>query len=170
MSTSKSTNVLLPLGPRIITAYSEKLHPTVDCPVSEGKTKQEFRDECDINVLMKRYQETGSLEHVQRREALYADVSSTDFQTAMDILADANTAFNELPSHIRDRFNNDPKQMLAFVEDDANLEEAAQLGLLSAERVSALAEQAKADKALEEAKQAAYDAAQAAKPPIPPAA
>lgn len=121
-----------------LTAYGPHLRCQLLIPEGEGRTKQQFKDECDINVIMKRYQNTGVLENVRdARNARFADVTSYDFQNAMDILADARTAFEELPASIRDRFNNDPAELLDFVHDKDNQEEAADLGLLTTEATAA---------------------------------
>ena len=116
-----------------ITAYGPKRRISLSFPATEGRTKQSFKDECDINTIMRRYAQTGVLEHTRREQPRYDDVTGYDYQRAMDIVADARTAFAELPAAIRDRFNNDPGELLDFVQDEENLDEAAELGLVSAE-------------------------------------
>lgn len=97
-------------------------------------TRQEFKDECDINVLMSRYQSTGELPHLNTGSAQFLDVSaSLQFQESMNFIADAQSMFNELPSAIRDRFYNDPLQFLDFCSNDSNRVELAQMGLLTPE-------------------------------------
>jgi phage internal scaffolding protein len=97
-------------------------------------TRQEFKDECDINVLMKRYQSTGELPHLNTSTPQFLDVSSSlVFQESMNYIADAQSMFNELPSAIRDRFYNDPAQFLDFCSNDKNRLELAEMGLLSPE-------------------------------------
>lgn len=96
-----------------------------------GRTKQSFKAECDINQILARYLKTGVLEHLQKHEARYGDVTGIEYQSAMQLVAGAQTMFNELPSRIRDRFNNDPSEFLAFVSDKNNIEEARELGLAS---------------------------------------
>lgn len=125
-----------------ITAYGPKLRVQLKFPEGEGRTKRSFKDECDINVIMRRYAQTGVIEHVSRREPVYADVTGHDYQTAMDVLANARTAFAELPARIRDRFDNDPQKMLEFVHNDDNLAEARELGLLSPEAVKRMDDEA----------------------------
>ena len=100
-------------------------------PQGESKTKQSFKDECDINRIMARYQATGLLDFTQKREARYADVSGLDYQEAANLVAGAQSMFNDLPSTLRERFSNDPAQLLAFLDDQANLQEAIALGLVN---------------------------------------
>lgn len=94
-------------------------------------TKQSFKDECDINVIMKRYATTGVLPGMERMgQARYMDCSSVDYQEAMLMVADARAQFANLPARVRDRFGNDPRRMMEFLEDERNVEEARELGLV----------------------------------------
>lgn len=98
-----------------------------------GRTHQEFRDECDINVLMRRYIKHGVLPE-GRSVGTYGDFSEVgDYLEAQQILANATEQFASLPSTIRERFRNDPGEMLRFVADRGNLDEARKLGLLKDE-------------------------------------
>jgi len=101
----------------------------------ESRTKQSFKDECDINVIMRRYQQTGILDHVRDAVPQYLDATAIEFQAAMDIVAQAQTIFEELPSAIRARFENDPAQLLEFVHDPANAVEAVAMGFLDPAKV-----------------------------------
>ena len=93
-------------------------------------TKQSFKDECDINILMASYKATGVLNHLAQGLPSFGDFSSsvTYHEASMAIL-DAQAAFDQLPSEIRTKMNNDPHQLLQFLEDPANREEATQMGL-----------------------------------------
>lgn len=93
--------------------------------------KRAFKDECDINNIMARYQKTGLLEHVQTHQGRYGDFSDLpDYQTALNTVIQAEEAFGSLPSSIRKRFGNDPSEFLAFVQDAENREEMQRLGLI----------------------------------------
>lgn len=122
---TKSTLSTLPF----ITAYGQKRKISTSTP-GPSRTKQSFKNECDINVIMSRYQRTGTFDFVNRLPPQYADVTGHDYQQAMDLVANARSAFEDLPSRIRSRFENDPAQLLDFVHDDANHQEALELGLL----------------------------------------
>lgn len=88
-------------------------------------------DECDINILMAKYQKTGMLDHIVRYKGQYADVTNQeDYQSAIHTIMDANDMFESLPARVRDRFHNSPGEFLAFVEDPSNRDEMAELGLL----------------------------------------
>ena len=93
-------------------------------------TQQQFREQCDINNIIKNYTQTGELP-LSKKVGQFLDVSHVqDYQTALNTVIEAQSAFDNLPSKIRSRFENDPNQLLAFIEDDANYAEAQTLGLL----------------------------------------
>jgi len=108
----------------------------VDCSGDEPMTKQSFKDECDINVLMRRYETTGLLP-VGVGVAKYEDFSEVgDFMQAQATLERARAQFASLPARVRDRFRNSASEFLGFVSNPSNYEEALSLGLLSSEAVS----------------------------------
>lgn len=94
-------------------------------------TQQQYRDECDINHLMDRYMKTGELP-VHRKTGYFIDVSETpeSYHAAMDLVLQADDAFNLLPAQTRARFQNDPAQLLGFLNDPKNKDEAQKLGLI----------------------------------------
>lgn len=97
-------------------------------------TKQSFKDECDVNNIMKKFEKTGLLTHTTKYQGKYADFTKvTDYQSALNTVIEANDAFDSLPSKLRARFANDPAEFLAFVENPNNREEAKKLGLLKPE-------------------------------------
>lgn len=95
-----------------------------------GRTKQSFKDECDINNIMRKYQKTGLVEAVNKHQARYGDVPAMDFREAVENLRLADEMFMDMPSNVRKRFDNDPGEFLAFVQDPANRDEAIELGLI----------------------------------------
>lgn len=113
--------------------WSDPVYPGIEFDPEEGQTKQSFKDECDINNIMKRYNATGAITHLNMRTPEYGDFSSPlDFQSALNTVMEGEAMFADLPSYLRDRFGNDPKQLLEFLADDANREEAIKLGIVQA--------------------------------------
>jgi len=95
-----------------------------------SKTQQNFKAECDINTILKKYRKTGLLEHVNQYAGKYEDLSEpTDYQTALNIVISAQASFDSLPSYIRKKFDNDPAQFLDFVNNPDNLDEMQKMGL-----------------------------------------
>lgn len=96
-------------------------------------TKQEFREECDINTIMSKYLAVGVFPP-NVKVASYGDFSeATDFQESLHIIQRGRDQFAGLPSKVRERFKNDPVEFLKFVHNKDNLKEAASLGLLTEE-------------------------------------
>jgi phage internal scaffolding protein len=98
---------------------------------AKGRTKQSFKAQCDINSIVAKYNATGAFSHLTSKRGMYADVSAVpDYRSALDIVAKADAAFNGLSSKVRERFNNDPDRMVAFLRDPSNVDEGVKLGLL----------------------------------------
>ncbi|WNK14877.1 MAG: internal scaffolding protein [Microvirus sp.] len=146
--TNTNTNTNTNSHPQFISAYGPKLKIQLHFPAHEGRTKQDFASECDINVIMARYKKTGLLDFVNKNAPRYGDITGVDFQEAHALITTGKTMFAELPSNIRDRFENDPAQFLEFTSNSDNLQEMASLGLLSpqgAAKASALMAEAQLD-------------------------
>ncbi len=92
-------------------------------------TEQHHKDTCDINKIMGRYRKTGTLDHLNKHGPMYGEIPSLGLQEATEIVKKADEMFNDLPSHIRNKFDNKPGEFLDFVQDPANLEEMRELGL-----------------------------------------
>jgi len=103
------------------------------CPTLEDRTQQQYRDECNINFLMKRYEKTGILPQGRDAPLQYADVSAMDFTESMNRVAVVRGVFSQLDARTRARFENNPEHMLEFLADPGNAAEAVKLGLLKAE-------------------------------------
>lgn len=115
--------------PVFATAYGPHIVSGLIFDVSEMRTDQSFKDECDINKLLARYQETG-LEVASRMDpARYMDTTGYEFQSAMNIIANANEMFMELPSEVRLTFKNDPGMFLDYVQNPDHLPQLRKWGL-----------------------------------------
>lgn len=100
--------------------------------------QQHFKDECDVNNILRKYESTGLVTHVANGTPSYGDFSSVlEFQQAQNILIEAQERFDALPASLRKRFDNDPAVMLSFIEDPNNREEAEELGLVNRQSVEA---------------------------------
>lgn len=99
----------------------------------EHLTQQQFREDCDLNVIVKRFGlEKAPIPTDAFDPNHYGDLSNVpDLRTLLDIANDAKNSFMELPPKLRSRFNNDPAQLWAFVTDPDNADESVRLGLLT---------------------------------------
>lgn len=95
-------------------------------------TKQEFTDNADINIVMKRFGiDDGALLPQAADPRYYGDFTdATDLRESLDRTTNALERFNQLPAEIRRRFDHSPVELHRFIMDPANAEEAITLGLL----------------------------------------
>lgn len=121
-------------------------------PVGVEPAQQQFKDDCDINSIMRRFQKTGAIDHVAKHQPQYGVWAPGDLHQALNIVAQAESMFADLPSSLRRRFNGDPSELLAFVQDPNNADEAAELGLalsdVAAAEAAVLAEERRAAEAV----------------------
>lgn len=97
---------------------------------AQGRTHQEFKDECDVNLIIPKYDRTGLLTHLNEAIAQYGDYSEVnEFQESMNLVISATENFMQIPSNIRQMFNNDPGQFFEFATNPANNEKMIELGL-----------------------------------------
>ena len=86
----------------------------------DGRTKQSFRDETDINQILKRAQKSGTISHLNKYEARYGDFSNFDFFEAQLKLAQGAEIFDALPVEIRSEFNQSSAEFFDYVNNPAN--------------------------------------------------
>lgn len=93
------------------------------------KTDQTQKEQCDVKNIMKKYGNKLS-NVIPPSKGIYADISELPtYQQSLHIIRDAQNSFMSLPSHVRKKFDNDPGQMMSFLADSKNDEEARKLGL-----------------------------------------
>lgn len=91
--------------------------------------QQQFRDETDINTIVRNFGLTGQLPQQGAYPASGDFEIVTDYHTALNAVRLADEAFMALPPDIRSRFLNDPQKLMEFVADDRNHEAARAMGL-----------------------------------------
>lgn len=89
----------------------------------DGRTKQAFKDQCDINKILRKAQKTGTISHLAKYQAQYGDFSDIeDLLTAQERLKAGQAIFDELPAEVKREFGNDTGRFYRFVNDPANAE------------------------------------------------
>lgn len=97
------------------------------------KTVQSEKDNCDINVILRRFRVTGQMPPGSTRVPSYGDYDAAgDFQSAMNVIREAQEQFAALPSGVRARFGNDPQMFLEFCSKPENVDEMLKMGLATA--------------------------------------
>lgn len=103
----------------------------LDFGEEKTRTKQSFADECNINKIMKQYERTGLITHENSMHPVYGDFSNVDdYQTSMNKVIAAQDDFDNLSARVRKRFGHDPAELIEFMADEKNLDEAISLGLV----------------------------------------
>ena len=97
---------------------------------TETRTQQQFKDECDINKLMAKFGVTGEIPQNIRPPMQEEYEGIFDFQSAMNVIREAQEAFMQMPSGVRARFQNNPAVFTDYFQDPENRLEAEKLGLV----------------------------------------
>lgn len=127
----------------------ERIKVVVDCSEDTPITKQEFRDEVNINNIMDKARR-GHAPTFTDRIPQYADVTGVpSFQEANRMIKDAERLFLALPLKLRQRFNNDPGEYLDFMADPERAEEARELGLIPPEEPEPIKSQPEPDEGVQ---------------------
>lgn len=93
----------------------------------DGRTKQSFKDDTDINKLLHRAQKAGTMSHLEKFEPVYGDFADFDFFDATLQLTRGREVFDALPSEIRKEFNQSPAEFFAFVNDPAKVDDLGKI-------------------------------------------
>lgn len=97
-------------------------------------TVQSEKDNCDINVIMSRYATCGTPlpYRTDGVQPVYADVSELgDYMENFQRCKQAEEMFNNLPSALRKELDNNPANLLSFIQDEKNKERCYEYGLLN---------------------------------------
>lgn len=95
-------------------------------------TKQSFKDQVNINTIVAKHRRTGMFEHLNEKTPFYGDVSHIeDYKSCLEIVIKAKTLFAGMSADIRERFKNDPNEMISFLNDKSNLKEAEELQMIT---------------------------------------
>lgn len=97
--------------------------------------QQQFKDECDINNILRQFNVTGLLPQAPLSPR-YGDFTGiTDYHSALNAVIAAEDGFMALPADLRARFQNDPEQLIEFLDQPENYDEAVKLGLVDTKMV-----------------------------------
>ena len=92
--------------------------------------KQSFAKECDINQIMRKFEKDGVLLHANEYQGQYGDFAQhPEYHEAQNLIADANSMFETIPSQIRAQFGNSPEKFLAFAQNKDNQKALDKMGL-----------------------------------------
>lgn len=112
-----------------IKPYQHDKVPNPISPSGKGRASQEFKDDANINSIMRKFAKKEAIDHYAAYGLQYGEQTPSDLQAAINNVREAERMFADLPSNVRDRVENDPVKFLEFVQDGSNAEELQQLGL-----------------------------------------
>ncbi len=93
-------------------------------------TEQAHQESCDINNILKRV--TPEMIHgIIDNPGQYGDFSNCgSFQESLDKINESKELFLALDPAIRKRFRNNPMELVEFLDDESNHDEAVRLGIV----------------------------------------
>jgi len=95
-----------------------------------GRTDQSFKKDCDVNEIMRKFIKTGQINHLKTNQGVYADVSEFgDLTDSVLRIQKAKEAFEALPASLRKTLGNQLLNLIDYLQDPSNDEEAIKLGL-----------------------------------------
>lgn len=112
------------------TRFSTTAHATPFEFKKDSKTTQEYGYCTDINNII----EGCYNPFVEEPSKVVEGMQTFDpdaYQDSMFLIADAKSKFEELPSKIRERFQNNPRKLLEFVSNPENFDEGVKLGIFN---------------------------------------
>jgi len=111
------------------TPYQRSPYPGIKTP-GGSRTHQSFKDECDINNIVRKARQTGFFGHMTKAVPQFGDFSEVpDYQSALNMVIDAQEKFLQIPARIREQFDHDPNKFIEFVSNPSNSEELVKMGL-----------------------------------------
>lgn len=99
-----------------------------------SRTLQEPALDADIHNIMKKYVHThGPIPMPKILETVNDFSDAADYQESLNRLIEAQEAFNSLPATTRADFQNNPANLISFLNDEKNYDKALEYGFISPE-------------------------------------
>lgn len=107
--------------------------------VGESLTQQHFKEETEINNILRSHDRNGIISHIHKGNAIYGDFSEvTDLSDALHMINEAKAEFMNVPSEIREKFKNDAGEFFKFASNPDNLDEMREMGLANPKQMDAM--------------------------------
>lgn len=103
-----------------------------DC-FTPSRTMQQFKEECDVNNIIENYTHSGILPAGDGSQPVFGDFTKIpqSYGDMVAMIQESRDHFMELPSDVRRKFNDDPVELMKFIQDENNVDEARKLGLIA---------------------------------------
>ncbi len=93
----------------------------------DGRTKQAFKDETDINRILNMANKTGAISHLNKYQGMYGNFEAFDFLGAQLQIRQAGEIFEALPPELRREFQQSPRLFFEFVNDPVNKDRLSEI-------------------------------------------
>jgi phage internal scaffolding protein len=94
-------------------------------------TQQHQAEQADINYLIKQFNVTGIMPHNPLPPQFGDFTGVGDFKEAMDRVISVDEQFMALPADLRAQFENDPFELIEFLNNPENKDKAIEMGLIA---------------------------------------
>lgn len=111
------------MNPKFNNFYGSRKRPTVKC--GKTLTKQSFKDDCDINIILSRFVKNGSLPDTDGQMRFMDCASIPDFATLQNFNAALASEFAQTPSEARGGANT-PQEWYLQRLDEIEAQRASQ--------------------------------------------
>ena len=126
----------------VVTFKTPYNNPPTRCffeTTGESLTQQHFKEETEINNILRAHDRNGVIEHIHRGNAIYGDFSEiTDFSDAIEQIKEAQAEFLTIPSGIREKFKNDAGEFFKFASNPDNHKQMVEMGLANPDKSTAM--------------------------------
>lgn len=104
-------------------------------------TEQAHKNAVNINQIVAKYKKTGFLNRRSGTPKFGDFTNIGEFQDLRQRMINAENDFMSLPAYIRKRFNNDPGELIEFLNNPENRSECVEMGLIKEEVSEVLEEE-----------------------------
>lgn len=92
-------------------------HPRVQIHFDdEPMTKQYFKDECNVNNIVRRFQQDGVIPVTTNVAPQYGHAPNLEFKEALDLVLSGRQEFASLSDSVRQGFGNDENRYFQFLD------------------------------------------------------
>jgi len=127
-------------GTKRVAIFFDQVDPETGEVLNPSLTKQSFKRDSDINVILGKYGKEQLLDHLAAYNGQYGNYGDfsevIDFHGAMNKVIAAEDMFMSLPATLRKEFANDPGLFLDQINDPSQRERMVKLGLIKPEFIS----------------------------------
>lgn len=92
--------------------------------------KQSMADECNVNLIVERFEKTGLIDHLAAGVPQFVDASELgDYRSIIEQVRVVDEYFMGLPAQVRQAFGNDPRLFMDYLETKPSRDELESLGM-----------------------------------------